>query len=153
MATTAESREYTLVMEIDQWTTIDSCLNNEVEGLGEQGWGVADGEDEWPEGRDPHWTRLTDLASSVIAAGERQFSDRPEDYEDIKRWATSGEMRSVTLTGEQWRLVVNALAHSAEGSWDWEPDVPAKYRAVEALVRDQLAAQQFHPERLALREE
>jgi hypothetical protein len=108
---------YSLPLEIRQWVGIDATIDNEIAVEAQAG-----------DERD-----VVSLGSSIREAGWDQLPDWPSEVNALMRWANSNEVRTVSLTGAQWNLVLSALARwaavadrrddadSGEGGlWEWE---------------------------------
>jgi hypothetical protein len=59
--------------------------------------------------------RVARLGLSVRQAGWYQIPGWPYDLEGFATWPAPGQTATLTLTEEQWRLIVVALRHWAAG--------------------------------------
>jgi hypothetical protein len=138
MTDAAEQASYPVVMEVADWTIIDGTMDNEIQGIRDEGWRE--------DGMDPAWAELEQLGESIRQAGWDQLPDWPDNYEALQNWPEPGRTEAMRLSARQWGLVVTALEGHAE-TYDEidEPEVAATSRRIAALVRERLAERGLNP--------
>jgi hypothetical protein len=124
-----------LTLKIKDWLYIDGTMDNDIRRCRDRG-----DDDEEPSGK--YWNALAKLGRAIREAGWRQLPEWPDTYEELQRWGSAGETGAISLTAEQWTLVVVALQHGAtiDDVID-EPEEAARSRALAAVVRAGLAQQ------------
>ncbi|QDY11199.1 hypothetical protein FJK98_32035 [Micromonospora sp. HM134] len=89
-----EAELFAVDMTVRQWQIIDATIDNEVDTE------ITNGD---PGG-------VVSLGGSIRQAGWDQATDA------TRAWLPEGEVITITLSGRQWRLVVDALSRWAEVS-------------------------------------
>jgi hypothetical protein len=127
--TSPDESHYQLALKIKDWLYIDGTMDNDIRRCRDRS-----DDDEPPSGS--YWNALARLGQSIREAGWKQLPDWPNTYKELQRWGNAGETGAISLTAEQWTLVVAALQHGAtiDDAVD-EPEQAARSRAQAAAIR------------------
>ena len=156
MGLSANQAEYDLSMPVSDWLFIDAAVDNHIHaaihGYLDEDTDEADHEEAGPEegncddddleleedGLIPEPPVAT-LGAAVRDAGQAQVAGWPADAEGFATWPAPGQTATVTLTGEQWDLVLSALRRSAG-----DEDV-VRSRDIGTAVRSRLTERGWSP--------